>query len=396
MSGHSFFSPSAAARWIACPGSMTFPENQAEGGSSTFADDGTASHEWAAQCLTSAKDAASLIGATQEINGKTYTMDESRADFVQVYLDDVRSRATGMMWIEYHVDLSDILGEGQGGTADAIMFNPEKKHLTVEDLKYGTGEKVYAKDNPQLGLYLLGAIRDIELLGYKVETVTSVICQPRLGHIDEHTTTVRELYALREQAKLAVETVRADNLHPGEKQCRWCRAKAVCPALAKYVADQVKCDFDVIQSEPSPVAPRNTAQLSLAYSAVPLIEDWCRAVRSELSRLVQEGTEVIGPDGKPFKFVEGKQGSRAWDDLVAAEAALVGQLGPKAYTEPRVITAPVAAKLLDKKATKSLWKDVFEPLIKRGVGQPILTIGSDPRPPFSGAADADDFQELGE
>jgi hypothetical protein len=124
-----------------------------------------------------------------------------------------------------------------------------------------------------------------------------------------------------------------------------------------------------------------------------LIEDWCRAVRSELGKLVAEGQEVIGPDGRPFKYVEGRSAGRSWTNAQAAEAALVGQLGPKAYKPQEVITAPVAAKLLDKKATKALWKDMFEPLIKKAPGKPVLALGSDERPPYSGAALANDFEE---
>ena len=103
------------------------------------------------------------------------------------------------------------------------------------------------------------------------------------------------------------------------------------------------------------------------------------------------GAQVIGPDGKAYKFVEGKAGDRKWSDEKAAEAALVGVLGPKAYTEPKVLTAPAAAKLLDKAKTKAQWTDVFAPLIKRSSGRPTLALGSDPRP--SVAAAANDFED---
>jgi hypothetical protein len=249
---------------------MAMLENQAEGGSNSFADDGTASHNWGAYALTSDFDADIFIGETLVINDKPYEMDETRASFVQVYLDDVRRRAIGgMLFVEYAVDISEILGDGQGGTADAVILLPAKKQIIVEDLKYGTGEKVYAQIdgeiNPQLGLYLLGVLKDMALLGHDVETVTGVICQPRLGHLDEHTLTVSELYAFARKAREAVALaniamVQPDKpyLTPGAKQCRWCRAKANCPALTKFVAEQVRCDFDTIQSEPPPIAPRDT------------------------------------------------------------------------------------------------------------------------------------------
>lgn len=381
---------------------MAFHENQVQGGkSSTFADDGTASHHWAALCLQQGiKDAEFFLTAELQYNDKIYTMDEERAGFVQVYLDDVRRRALGgILFVEHRIDLGNM-----SGTADAAIYLPATKHLIVEDLKYGMGEKVSAqidgKINPQLGLYLLGMLKDIELLGHSVETLTGVICQPRVEVIDEHTLTIDELEDFARKAELATEhagraMIESDfsaYLSPGEKQCRWCRAKTQCPALAKLVQDEVRCDFDTIAAE-NVTIPNDTKQLAKAYGAVPLIQDWCRAVEAEVSKLVAEGKEVMGPDGKGYKFVEGKEGSRKWTDEKAVEAALVGQLGPKAYTEPKLLTAPAASKLLDKKATKQVWKDVFEPMIERPRGRPILTQGSDPRPPYAGVAGAEDFDD---
>lgn len=383
---------------------MAFPQNQEQGGSSTFADDGTASHHWSGLCLEQGRDAEFFIGAQLEYNGKIYEMDETRASFCQVYIDDVRRRAIGgSLYVEFRTDLGEM-----SGTTDAGIYIPKDKHLIAEDLKYGTGEKVYAqidgKINPQLGLYLLGMLNDMRLLGNPVEKVTGVICQPRLGHIDEHTISVEELLDFGRKAELAVEhgskaiilpiSELGPYLQPGEKQCRWCRAKSGCPALARYVADQVRCDFDTIQSDPAPAVPLNTAKLALAYQAVPLIEDWCRAVKAEVSELTTKGVPVLGPDGLPYKYVEGKEGARGWSDAKMAEAALLGQLSPdKAYSPQKIITAPAAAKLLDKKATKAVWKDVFEPLIKKAPGKAVLALGSDPRAPYAGTASADEFEE---
>jgi hypothetical protein len=379
---------------------MSFPENhEQDTKSSTFADDGTASHEFAADALKRNRDGVHYLGDALTINGATYEMTEERAEYIQVYLDDVRRRAMGgILWVEHWIDLTSTTGGG--GTADAAII--QGNELIIEDLKYGTGERVYAKDedgsiNPQLGLYLLGLLDDALLLGHSIDRVTGVICQPRLGHIDEHTITVEELKAFGRKAAVAVDVANgstaATHLYPGAKQCRWCRAKTKCPALASFVQDEVGCDFDTVQAEQAPLPPASTEALATALLAVPLIEDWCRAVRAEVGKLVTDGIQVIGPDGAPYKFVEGREGSRKWTDETAAEAALCGQLGPKAYSEPKLLTAPAAAKLLDKKATKSLWKDLFEPMIARGRGAPLLVVGSDPRPPYTGAASAEDFND---
>ncbi|MGO9723619.1 MAG: DUF2800 domain-containing protein [Methylocella sp.] len=421
MSTHKLFAPSAAHRWMACPGSMAFPENQeTDGTSSSFADDGTASHELGAMTLSSKKDCHEFIGLTIAINGTEYTFDEERCDRIQGYVDDVRRRAIGgHLFVEQQVDLSDHLGPDQGGTTDAAIALAVKRMGIVEDLKDGSGEKVWAsylvraatetepeirEPNPQLALYALGLLSDFELFG-EIDSVLLVVYQPKLNHIDEFPITVEHLRAFGSKAALAVEVARslldadpvglsvAGHLNPGEKQCRWCRAKTRCPALAKFVQDETRADFDTINAAPA-VAPTDTKLLARAYGALPLIEIWATAVRFEMNKIVSEGGQVIGPDGKPYKFVEGKEGTRKWDDESAAATALLGQLPKeKVYTEPKVITAPAAAKLLDKKATKQLWKDIFEPLIVRPRTKPVLVMGSDTRPAFSGAAVADDFEE---
>ena len=394
--GHALFSPSKSHMWLACPGSMAFPENQdPDGGSSTYADDGSATHAFAASWLQGFKAEA------VHVNGKAYGIDEERAERVQGYVDDVRRRAaSGYLFVERRVDLSGILGPDQGGTADAVIVLPHKRMGIIEDLKDGSGEKVYASldgaPNPQLALYALGALPELELFG-PIDNVTLVIYQPKLGHIDEHTVTVDELRRFGAKARAAVELAQAamaagptsitteGYLNPGAKQCRWCRAKSRCPALARFVADEVRLDFD----EGVPGVPVvDFKELAKHYASIPLIEIWIKAIKAELEAQVANGAQVIGPDGKAYKFVEGKAGDRKWSDEKAAEAALVGLLGPKAYTEPKVLTAPAASKLIKGPA----WKDVFEPMIKRALGKPTLTLGSDPRPAAVGA-NANEFED---
>lgn len=418
LSGHSFFSPSKSAQWLACPGSMAFPANQVDGGSSTFADNGTASHQWSGDALTHNVDTNQYLDEVAIINGATYTMDEERASFCQIYVDDVRRRAMGgSLFVEYRVDLSEILGAGQGGTADAAIILPVKKHATVVDLKYGTGEKVWAslvinpanpevrEINPQLGLYLCGVVSDMRMLGYEIETVTGVICQPRLGHIDEFTCSVDDLMQFAEKAKLAVKhaavalTLPLDGneielyINPGEKQCRWCR-NVTCKKRARMLSDAVMAEFDVEQQ--AVVIPDDNDRLSKMFMIAPFVEQWIKAVKAETAKRVAEGTTIMGSDEEPLKFVEGKEGNRGWDTarLPEVEALLVGQLGPKAYKPHEILTAPAAGKLLDKKATKATW-EIFKEYIKRPPGHPVLALGSDPRPTFSGAAMADDFEEVG-
>ena len=425
MGEHKLVSPSKSGMWIACPGSMSFPENQeTDGGSSSYADDGSATHHWGAKTC---RGEEIQVGDEIEINGTTYTLDEERFARVAAYADDVQRRSIGgYLHVERFVDLSHVLGEGQGGTPDISIVIPEKELGIIEDLKDGSGERVYAsylvkpatdttpeirEPNPQLALYALAWLPLWDLF-CEIKEITLVIFQPKLNVIDEFTLSREDLLKFGQKAATAVELAgiamvsgplsltTAGYLNAGTKQCRWCRAAARCPELAAVTERETRMDFADETSQPAAPGVEASADLGKLYARVPLVELWCKAVKAELAKRVTEGEAILGPDGKPYKFVEGDEGKRAWDkeQMAAAEAATVGQLGPDAYSKPTLLTAPAVEKALikkfkGKKKIEALWNDVFAPLIKRPRSQPILTFGSDPRPAFTGSGEADDFEQ---
>lgn len=434
MSQHSVFAFSASPRWIPCPASMAYPENTAEGkGGSIYADEGTAAHELAALVLRDRSHvitAHSHLGQKLTVNGHTFEVTEEFAGHVQTYVDDVRCRSLGgYLLTEQQVTLEGTEGfdETNYGTSDAIIAVPAGRYGVIEDLKFGQGEKVYAwtratdaslfimdrwnpetdevesaEPNYQLMLYALAARKDIEMFG-DITGVWIVINQPRVSILSELWVPVAVLdrFALfaaeaYEKAVLAmglgVAGLKSEMYKAGEKQCRWCQATTDCPALKKKLQADVGADFDKIGDEPIAV-PVNTKQLAKAMAVVPMLRDWIKAVEARANGLVAGGTEIIGPDKKPYKFVEGQLGDRKWADPKVAEGLLAAQLGPEKMYVKRILTAPEAAKLLDKKATKNTWDDIFAPAVKRAPGKPILVMGSDPRPPYSPVADKSEFEE---
>lgn len=420
MSTHSFFGPSKANMWMSCHGAMAFPENQAQGPTSEFADEGTCAHHFAALCLSTGNDADDYLGAAYKIGDRVWVCNQDMADGIQVYVDDVRRRVGhGMLLVEQKVDLSEWLGTDQFGTADAIIVDSSRKTITVEDLKFGRGERVYASSmdgtfNKQLALYALGAVRIAELFadvhpGWRVELVIS---QPRVDEKpSEMVTNVEKLLEFGITAKRAVlnnihvieavaekgvlTPIHRANLTPTDKGCRWCRKAPTCPTLRAKIEAEVTADFDTIEVTP-PQLPMNNDALSEAYAALPHIRNWCNAVESMVYGQVSEGKIVNGSDGLPLKLVEGRQGARKWIDSKEAESVLQAILpADKMYAPPVVITAAVAAKLLDRKATKEQWNTYLAPLIQRAPGKPVIALGSDDRAAYSGDATAD-FQEIDE
>ena len=86
-------------------------------------------------------------------------------------------------------------------------------------------------------------------------------------------------------------------LVPGEKQCRFCKAKATCPALREEVTSisgpATAADFAAFVPD-VPDAETGDNYLSIAMSKVDMVEGWCKAVRAETERRLLAGQTVDG------------------------------------------------------------------------------------------------------
>lgn len=401
---HALFSPSAAHRWMACPGSLALSQGIADKGSAHAAE-GTAAHELAARCLSGGLDALGFKGQTIEADGRAFTVDDEMAGHVQVYLDNVREYAArGHLMVEQRVEFSRWIGQAdQFGTSDAIVVCDGGQELQVHDLKYGRGVKVDAEHNAQLMLYALGALDLVEPLGWDAPArVRLVIHQPRLQHLSEWDCSVAELLDFANCAKYAAQQAQAclergvdeaRDLHPGEKQCRWCPAAATCSALARHVEQTVGADFEAI-ADPDVQAALNLPEdlrddaLALAMGAVGMVEDWCKAVRAETERRLLAGVPVAG-----WKLVEGRRGARRWSDPAEAEAALktmrlrVNQMYDLELISPT--TAEKLAKVGD--IGPKQWPKL-QALIGSAEGKPSVAPESDKRPALVITATADEFE----
>ena len=171
--------------------------------------------------------------------------DREMADYVRVYVDYVNSLIVDSddFAIEQRVDYSDWV-PGGFGTADAVVLRGQTLH--VIDLKYGMGVRVDAEENPQGMLYALGAYSCYSMIT-DIEDVVISIVQPRLDHISEWKINTRDLLKWAELAKQRAEATQEPDAprQPGEKQCRFCKAKATCEALYDYTAKVLGSEFDL-------------------------------------------------------------------------------------------------------------------------------------------------------
>ncbi len=415
---HAVLSPSGAAKWTACPGSIVL-EDGLPNESSPHSRWGTAAHELAQLCLwddiveeayAEPLDAEGFVDRVFVVEGHEIKVDMEMADCVNTYCSYVHSygdlAAGDKLYVEVEVPLEGITGEKDAtGTSDAIWHRADGE-IVVIDLKGGSGVMVDADDNLQLAMYGLGAVI---FLGFNPTRVRGVIVQPRKNNISEFVWEPADMNLVLDELRAGSAAVRKVHgkgelekyLNPGEKQCRWCRAKATCPALRNEVVDVVTgsaaqpddfADLDALPKVLSAniTAPADLDAIALAASmrAAPLIETWLNAVRAEVDRRLMAGETVPG-----FKVVAGRAGSRAWGDAAEAEAAMkASRLKIDEMYEQKLISPTRAEKLLAK-AKPKVWKKL-EALITRADGKPSVAPESDPRPAYTVAAEADDFADL--
>jgi hypothetical protein len=370
MTIHAKLSASGAHRWLNCLGSVE-AEKGFKGSSSAAAQEGTAAHELAEIVLLNGGNCHAHIGKPL-IETDTYTVTEEMADYVQQYVDYVTA-TPGEQFYEERVEFSEWVPEGFG-TSDVISIDNETLH--VIDLKYGKGLRVDADENPQGMLYALGAYSEYGMI-YSFKTVKIHIVQPRLDHISEWEISIPDLLKwgawVSEQAQIIEEGGAPRS--PGEKQCQWCNAKAVCPSLKSHTEKIILSGFDELDS---PNADTLTdEQLKQALESKKLIVSWLDAVESLVNERLQKGEAFPG-----FKLVAGRS-LRKWGDETLAANLLDEMLGEKAY-ERKLLTPAKAEKALGKTKAK-----VIQELIVKPEGKPTLALESDKRKSIS--ISVDDF-----
>jgi len=406
---HAKLSPSGAHRWMRCPGSVVLEAEYPDVGSS-YAREGTAAHELAALVLESPPATAQdYVGKRIEFedDGETihWPITQDMADHVDDYVRLVRERAKGKtLFVECRLPIGHITGEtGATGTSDVVIIDHANKTIEVIDLKFGMGVRVSAEDNEQTQLYALGALEEYGLLG-DFDHVAMLIHQPRLNHVSEWVITVDQLLDFAKGASFSAgqcdlaRSIEGDEglaafLSPGEKQCRFCKAKATCPALRAEVAEVVGGSAAATIDEFADFTPETVDMqtgdnyLPIAMSKVGLVEDWCKAVRAEVERRLLAGQNVDG-----YKLVEGKRGPRKWGSEADVENLFKSfRLRQDEMYDFSLISPTKAEKLF--KQNPKRWAKVSEH-ITQSTGKPSVAPATDKRSALAVQSVADDFRDL--
>lgn len=396
---HATLAPSAAHRWIECPGSIALSAG-VEGKSSVFAAEGTAAHELASQCLTNGFDADHyadyvidisapgiatrflMPGAPLGDDDTRFVVDEEMVEGVQLYVDYVRKLASSHgkgenyeIEVEVRLDMRHI-HRSIFGTGDTILYDKINKRLHVLDFKYGKGVVVDVTANPQLLTYAAGAAHLYH--NREVRAVFLHIVQPRAPHQDGAIRTYQlDLIDLMEFEQVLGNAARATEdpdapLHAGD-WCRFCPALAFCPEARRHSTEAALAEF----AEPARLSPE---QLTKVLGEADLIGDWVKAVQ-----VFAHAEAVAGRCPEGYKLVP-KRAMRRWKDDCLAEAAFSALFDPAAiYTEPKFKSPAQIEKAIGKK-TFACMTDL---VTKVSSGTNLVPL-SDPR----AAAKADGLEEF--
>lgn len=429
---HALFSASGAPGWMRCPPKLAAERGIVDNGSD-FAAEGTAAHELGSWVLESHVEGSPLkavdwIGDVIVVEGRNFVIDEDMAGHVQTYVDNVLARIEAFklrgavsveLLVEVRVDYSRFLGQPDSfGTSDVVLlieWPDGTAQIDVDDLKYGMGVRVYAERNEQMMLYALGALDQFAAVLGDVKTVSMAIHQPRIGHLDEWECSYEELLAFADEAKIAAEAAGScleigvadlplSAFNPGEKQCRFCKAKGTCRALAQQVLRTVNADFEDLDVLPADVPARDDvirqgvhnglalvkitdeARLDALFPSLDLIDSWVKGVRQAI-----EHRALAGAQFRNCKLVQGKRGARGWTAPTEVEKVLKGmRLKNEQMYEYKLISPTTAEKLL--KDQPKRWNKL-QALIGQSEGGISVAPITDKRPAIVVTPPADDFAD---
>ena len=387
---------SGAPRWVPCAGSVPLSAGQPARRSMPAAR-GTVAHAISESILIDGHDPQMFLGQKWPVNDDgvcdereadfMVTVDEELLDAIVTYVGFAREYIALVGpddWIvEDRVPISHITGEDNAyGTADLVTLNFEQREVTVIDAKFG--HHPVDPQTEQLLIYAGGTLHKYGALAHW-KTVRCVIIQPSDGGPKEHVYTVAEVNAKCHDIAYAAGRVREAieyrghpewetlYLNPTTNGCRFCPARATCPALRRVVDEVTAQEFDDLTPD----------ALGEAMSKVELVEAWCKEVRAETERRLLAGTPVAG-----FKLVQGRRGARKWSNPDVVETLMVPYLGERAY-DKKLITPATAEKAL--KAT-SAWALVAEHITQEE-GKPSVAPESDKRDAWTPVS-ADEFETL--
>lgn len=421
MATHAKLSPSAAHRWMNCPGSIRKIGDEPNSAGMP-AMMGTAAHKVIEFMLQNSKtNAEELHGfmvhveaaGTQEtlifasddplaLSEKpgwyAFPVNDEMVYGVQTMIDEVDRLTAEMVepviFTERFLDMT-WLDSRLGGTADVTLIdNDPLGDGWIHLLDYKNGRVIVeVVDNEQMKNYAVGLLHEHpDALGVVVHLV-----QPNATHEDgiirTATYTRDELLAFEVELKKAADATSAPNapLRAGD-WCMYCPAKAECEAFDALARAEAAVDFgsepeeflpvpelvtEVVHDEDYTKPDEYRAALARKARWIPLLDQWTRDIKARIQiELVNRN-----PVGD-WKLVRGRSNRIYSPDEVTAQNVLNNKWGipddylfeaPKMKSPARLEKANIPGK------DKKLLKTIVASLVTKPPGKLSIAPGTDAR-----------------
>jgi hypothetical protein len=313
MSNYLSLPPSSAARRMQCPGSRKL-ESALPYVSNPAAEEGTVAHQVAA-------DRFKNIIYTTDAQINNIPVSQDMIDGAELYYNNVMSRYDGITQLRVEEKLQlNAIHPAMRGIIDCWFYS--NNILYIYDYKFGFGY-VEVYENWQLIAYAAGVLSLLALQNIKVNAVILVIVQPRcyigdpirqwyipIADIQQYIDSLKqsELKSLSEDAELV----------PG-KECKYCRAKGVCPALKNEAAAIVESTYS---QRPDTSTPASVGvELSILQDAKSLLD--CRILGLEeiAKSMLMSGQQVANFE---LKNARGNQVWKADTEELKTISELIG------------------------------------------------------------------------
>ena len=363
---HSPLGPSGAARWLACPASVSMSEGLTDTAGAA-ADEGTLCHEIGEAFLRLKLEGVEFdpLEFKQHRHGQYYSQElvrhaEAYADYCIEFTDE-----GDWYEIEQRYDLSAYVPDNFG-RGDYMVYKPKALHLI--DLKYGR-VRVEAKNNPQLKLYGLGAIEFLKSQGEKLPMSRKVVLhvyQPRIGNFVSFNTTVGKLTQWGELVvrPIAEEALAGSSRFKLGPHCKYCKAKLKCPEMMGFAQDVATSEFTL----------NSVASAKLVFSIASTLSSLVDEAKSLLYAKLMSGEGVDG-----LMLVEGTP-RRSW---AADTETIVKAFEEYGYGMDVTLDKKVRAlTTVEKEVSVDDWQTITKALIKVSEPDPILTTEDDTRTPY--------------